>query len=155
MLKSTEAFSAAISRLEVLFPRTHLAIVSDYPFSGSGLAVSEMVYSSYLFMVQVPFTAQAHNLFLQVARRAARVDWICWFAFGAFGHGANTCRTRHRIASPQREIERMIALLVAATVGSLVTLAVNGMLDADIYSGYLVSLVFVPVLGGLGTLPRP
>lgn len=129
-----------------------LAIVSDYPFSGSGLAVSEMVYSSYLFMVQVPFTAQAHNLFLQVAVEQGLPGLIGYVGLLL----ASLWALRQYMSySPSYSIATAgnranDYLLAAATVGSLVTLAVNGMLDADIYSGYLVSLVFVPAGVGWG-----
>jgi tetratricopeptide (TPR) repeat protein len=47
--------------------RNSLDLVSDYPFSGLGLASFEMPYSSYVFLLHVGFqTYGAHNLLLDV-----------------------------------------------------------------------------------------
>jgi hypothetical protein len=46
--------------------RNSLHLVSDYPFSGLGLASFEMPYSSYALLLHVGFLSHAHNLLLDV-----------------------------------------------------------------------------------------
>jgi O-antigen ligase len=46
--------------------RNSLALASDYPLSGLGLANFEMAYSSYVMMLHVSFLKHAHNLLLDV-----------------------------------------------------------------------------------------
>ncbi len=56
----------AISRIG--FWRDSLALIGDYPFTGSGLGSTEMVYSSYALLLHVGFIDQhVHNLLLQIA----------------------------------------------------------------------------------------
>jgi tetratricopeptide (TPR) repeat protein len=124
-----------------------LAIIADYPFTGSGLGVSEMVYSTYLFMVQVPFLAQAHNLFLQLAVEQGIPGLLGYVGLLV----ATLWAMQHTLARTDsheamwEENASTLYVLAAATVGSLVALIVNGMLDADIYGSLLVALVFVPI----------
>jgi hypothetical protein len=47
--------------------RDMLPLIADYPFTGSGLGSTMMVYSSYVLMLHVGFLAHAHHLFLQIA----------------------------------------------------------------------------------------
>ena len=55
-----------ISRMN--FWRDSLAIIGDYPFTGSGLGSTEMVYSSYVRLLHVRFIERnVHNLPLQIA----------------------------------------------------------------------------------------
>jgi O-antigen ligase len=55
-----------ISRIN--FWRDSLIIIGDYPFTGSGLGSTEMVYSSYVRLLHVGFIEQhVHNLLLQIA----------------------------------------------------------------------------------------
>ncbi len=50
------------------FWRESLTMVGDYPFTGSGLGSTEMVYSSYVRLLHVGFIDQhVHNLLLQIA----------------------------------------------------------------------------------------
>lgn len=125
--------------------RDFLSIVRDYPFTGSGLGVSEMVYSSYLFMVQVPFQAQAHNLFLQIAVEQGIPGLVGYVglllaSFWALYHVLSNANIEYASG-------RVLYLLAAGTLGSLITLNSNGLLDADIYSSRLVPLFFLPIGG--------
>lgn len=43
-----------------------LLLVQDYWLTGSGLNGTEMIYSSYIFLLHVPFLYHAHNLYLQI-----------------------------------------------------------------------------------------
>lgn len=50
------------------FWRNSLIIIGDYPFTGSGLGSTVMVYSSYVLLLHVGFIDQhVHNLLLQIA----------------------------------------------------------------------------------------
>jgi hypothetical protein len=125
-----------------------LAIVADYSFTGSGLGVSEMVYSSYLFIVQVPFLAQAHNLYIQLAVEQGVPGLIGFVGLLS----ASLWALQHTLSAAytQGESEPNAYLMATTIVGSLLALIVNGMLDADIYSGQLVSLIFVPIATAWG-----
>jgi tetratricopeptide (TPR) repeat protein len=115
----------------------YLAVVQDYLFTGSGLGVSAMVYSTYLFLVHVPFTSQAHNLFIQLAVEQG-IPGLVAFAGLLIAAG-------WALRLPLRDGEQGLRLSSAVALGALVTLAINGLLDADIYDTHLAALLLTPI----------
>ena len=64
-LGSTQVGNSAIGRATLW--RDGLGLISDYPFTGSGLRSTMMVYSTYGLMIHVGFILHMHNLFVQIA----------------------------------------------------------------------------------------
>lgn len=117
-------------------------VITDYRFTGSGLLNSSMVYSTYLFLLHVPFLYQAHNLYLELAVEQGIPGlvgyvglWVAslWAAWLAHNDGL----TRWQPSA-------------AMVCGALVALAVNGLFDAELYISPLAMLLFVPSAAGAG-----
>ena len=64
-LGSTQVGNSAIGRATLW--RDGLGLIGDYPFTGSGLRSTMMVYSTYGLLIHVGFILHMHNLFVQIA----------------------------------------------------------------------------------------
>jgi hypothetical protein len=117
-------------------------IIADYPLTGSGLGVSAMVYSSYLFLVQVPFLTQAHNLYLQLAVEQGIPGLIA--LVGVIGGTLWGLRRTLSSSAATASSGSPLYLLAVATSGAVTAIMVNGLLDGDLYSGPFVIFLFVP-----------
>jgi tetratricopeptide (TPR) repeat protein len=96
-----------------------------------------MVYSAYLFLVHVPFTSQAHNLFIQLAVEQGIPGLV---AFAGL-----LIATGWALRLTLRDSDRGLRLSSAVALGALVTLLINGLLDADIYDTHLAALLLTPI----------
>ena len=65
ILGTTSVGTSAVNRATLW--RDGLGLVSDYPFTGSGLRSTMMVYSTYELLMHVGFILHMHNLFVQIA----------------------------------------------------------------------------------------
>ncbi|MCB0070472.1 MAG: O-antigen ligase family protein [Caldilineaceae bacterium] len=113
-----------------------LPIIADYRFSGSGLGNAAMVFSTYLFLVHVPYVHHVHNLYLQIAMEQGVPAVVA--LLGMFGSALWALRRPWRSS-------RDLHLLAAAVFVALVSLLAGGLLDAELYAGRLVFLLFVPM----------
>ncbi|MEZ4559118.1 MAG: O-antigen ligase family protein [Caldilineaceae bacterium] len=111
-------------------------IIADYRFSGSGLGNAAMVFSTYLFLVHVPYVHHVHNLYLQVAMEQGVPAVVA--LLGMFGSALWALRRPWRSS-------RELRLPAAAVFVALVSLLAGGLLDAELYAGRLVFLLFVPM----------
>jgi O-antigen ligase len=127
---------SALSRLELWRNTRHL--IADYRFTGSGLGSSTMVYSTYVYLLHVPFLEHAHNLYLQIAVEQGVPGLICFLALAVTVTQA-LFRTDHRPTPPD------LRLAYPATVAALATLFVYGLQDAEIYAQGVLPLLFAPL----------
>ena len=111
-------------------------IIADYRFSGSGLGNAAMVFSTYLFLVHVPYVHHVHNLYLQVAMEQGVPALVALLGM--------TGSALWALLRPLR-MSRDLHLLAAAVLVALVSLLAGGLLDAELYAGRLVFLLFVPM----------
>jgi O-antigen ligase len=114
-----------------------LALIQDYPFTGSGLGSTAMVFSSYVFLLHVPFQNQAHNLFLQIANEQGVPGLLAFLGMG-IASGWSLLQARRSRSAPVRQ---------AATVTSAALIAslVYGMFDSEVYTSGLVPILFIPL----------
>ena len=135
-------------QLEALLPAgstpvTHLrlwqdsmSLVRDYRYTGSGLGVSAMVYSTYYFLVHVPYLQHAHNLFIQIGVEQGALGMIGFIGLvstasvvlGQSFYGSTTTRG-----------------VAAIGTASLVAMIVHGLTDATLYAGPLALITFLPI----------
>jgi O-antigen ligase len=121
------------------YPRTELYnqvwhLIQDYPFTGSGLGVFPMVYSTYALLINVPFLPHAHNLFLQIwiEQGILGITAFAWLVVGFFFWA---WRRRN-------ELNWMGVGGVAAAA----TMLLHGLVDAPLaYSNWTLPLLFVPM----------
>jgi putative inorganic carbon (HCO3(-)) transporter len=125
---------SAIGRAQLW--RDSLGLIGDYPFTGSGLGATSMVYSSYVLLIHVPFAYHMHNLFLQIAVEQGVPGLVAFLGLvGVAGW---------KLIRAYRGDGSSGALRLAATT-AFVTLLVNGMVDAGVYGSRLVLIGFLPL----------
>lgn len=110
--------------------RNSLHLVSDYPFSGLGLASFEMPYSSYALLLHVGFLSHAHNLLLDV-----------WLQQGLLGLAAIAWLFVAAALRNQPE-----SYLWKPALASLAVILLHGLVDNAFYGydGIGILLLFVP-----------
>lgn len=128
--------------------RDMLPLIADYPFTGSGLGSTMMVYSSYVMMLHVGFLAHAHHLFLQIAveqglpAMAAFGVMIGTAAWGALRSAGQPVRSA---GQPVRSVGRHRPFPAPAAMAAITALLVHGMVDSDPYVSRLAPVIFLPI----------
>ena len=116
--------------------RDSFQLARDYAFTGIGLSHFEMVYSSYLLLVHVPFLYYAHNLFLDI-----------WLGQGLLGllafMGWVFTAMRNQVSLRNLVSHRW----AAAALASLGVVLIHGLFDDPFYGygAYLLPLLFIPL----------
>jgi tetratricopeptide (TPR) repeat protein len=127
--------ATAISRLK--FWRDSLSLIGDYPFTGSGLGSTEMVYSSYVLLLHVGFIDRnVHNLFLQIAVEQGLPGLAAFLGLLGLALGELVRWYRRR--------DGVGALRWAATA-AVIALLVQGLGEAGNYNGPPVLIGFLPL----------
>lgn len=116
--------------------RDMIRLAADYRFTGSGLGMTAMVASSYLFLLHVPLYYHAHNLYIQIALEQG--------VFGVVGFGGMALATLGMAQTVAAASDRSRRVLGGCALAALVTLLVHGLLDAELYAGALLPLLFLP-----------
>lgn len=133
--------SSSISRLEVY--RSSLHLIQDYTFTGSGLGVFPMVFSTYALMIDVPYLTHSHDMFLQV-----------WIEQGLLGIVAFLWLTLAFYFWVWRRRDQMNWIAVAGLF-SMTALLIHGFVDVLFYSSRFLPLMFLPMgLAVAGLRPR-
>lgn len=114
-----------------------LALVRDYRFTGSGLGATAMVYSTYVFLVHVPFLYHAHNLFLQIALEQGLPGLVAFVGM--------TLPVLTSLPSIYRQLGSYSRPFCLATLTALVALGSYGLLDSELYATNTVSIIFAPL----------
>ncbi|MGQ9841722.1 MAG: O-antigen ligase family protein, partial [Anaerolineae bacterium] len=135
------ADNSVLSRAQLW--RDGLALIGDYPFTGSGAGSTMMVYSTYAMLLHVGYISHAHNLFLQMALEQGVPGLAAFLALWALAWAGLAKRS-----NGEEDGWR------AATAAALTALVVHGTVDAGLYTAYLAPVLFVPVGLGLGFLGR-
>ena len=114
-----------------------LTLLADYPFTGSGLAAPKMVLATYVYINHVASQPHVHNLYLQAG---AEQGWLGLFAIA----GMVVMALALALESLQSRNTELLGLRLAS-LASIVTLAIYGLLDAEIYAYATAPLAFVPI----------
>ncbi len=109
--------------------RDMLALVRDYPLTGSGLGSTLMVDTSYVRLLHVGFIYHAHNLYLQTAIEQGLPGLVSLLAILA-------------LAAYRLLLWSEPGVLALGALAALVALGVNGLVDAGLYASRLAPLVF-------------
>jgi O-antigen ligase len=116
-----------------------LALLGDYPLTGSGPGTTALVYASYVLLTQVPYYEHLHNLYLQIALDQGLLGLLAWLLLAA---GA-----LRGLAGAARGSAELRWVAYAALV-PLVGLLFHGLVDAELWVSPLAPLLFLPL--GLG-----
>jgi hypothetical protein len=134
---------SAIGRAQLW--RDSLALIGGYPFTGSGLRATAMVYSSYVLLIHVPFAYHMHNLFLQIAVEQGLPGLVAFLGLvGVAGW---------RLIRAHRGDGSNGTLRLAATT-AFVALLAHGMVEAGVYSSRLVLIGFLPLAFAMALVRR-
>lgn len=106
-----------------------IALISSYPFTGSGLASFYWVHSTYGLLIHVPFIQHAHNTFIQV-----------WFEQGILGalavlwaSGVVFSKTWHALDKSENLLHEPTGLWGWAGLFMLAGNAAQGLVDVTMY----------------------
>ena len=113
-----------------------LPLIQDYPFTGSGLGSTTMVYSSYVFLLHIPFLSHAHNLFLQIALEQGIPGLIAFIAMTLFAILG--------LIDVYRHSSKLIRVYTVATFAALMALFWHGIMEAGLYAHILRPIMFLP-----------
>jgi O-antigen ligase len=108
-------------------------LIEDYVFTGSGLGMFGMVYSSYVRLIWVHYLAHAHNFFLQV-----------WIEQGVFGFVALVWIVAAFYVWAWRLRKQLTWLGWGALAAGSVML-LHGLVDNPLYSFRILPLLFAPL----------
>jgi hypothetical protein len=124
-----------------------LPLVQAYWFTGSGLHSTAMVFSSYVYLLHVPYLAHGHNLYLQLALEQGAPALLAFVMLTSGILWRSHCRLVQQKPDQPGPVARRIA--TGATTALIAWLA-HGWFDAELYVSHLVSISFLP-LGLLAT----
>lgn len=134
-LLSTGLGEAVISRLQLW--HTVMPLIQDYQFTGSGLGSTAMVYSTYIYLVHVPFHPHVHNLFLQIAIEQGLPGLIGFL-------GIMSAILVGLLQNYRRAPTSLRPFYLSAWVSNVVLL-VYGLFDAELYASPGTALMFAPL----------
>ena len=134
VLGTVPAGGSAVSRATLW--RDGLDLVRDYPFTGSGLRSTMMVYSTYGMLIHVGYISHMHNLVLQIAVEQGVVASLAFVGLLAVAAASVLAATR-----PGRRTWRFGLAAGAA----LAALAVHGIVDAGMYVSLMLPVLFLPI----------
>lgn len=116
--------------------REAVNLIGDYRFTGAGLHATQMVLSTYVYILHVGFINHVHNLFLEIAVEQGAMGLVAYL-FLVGGAGWSLVQAfRHRTA-PRG--------LLGAIAAAVVTVQVHGLVDAGLYVSRLAPLLFLPL----------
>lgn len=143
LLGAIPAGNTWVTRVELY--RRALGLVQDYYFTGGGLGVFPMVYSTYALMIDVPFLTHAHNLFLEI--------WLEQGLLGVVAFGWLVVEFYLWLSSHADAL----TWLGWAGVAAASVMLLHATVDVLLYSSRALPLMFVPMgfaLGGTVQMPR-
>ena len=123
--------------------RETLPLIQDYWFTGSGLASTTMVYSTYVFLLHVPFLQHAHNLYLQIAVEQGIPGLIAFLGITSAALGGLM------LILVKDWVHGAASIFVVATTASCIALLIHGLFDAELYVSVLAFMIFVPFASAL------
>jgi hypothetical protein len=124
---------SALSRIALW--RDSAPLIADYYFTGSGLGTAVMVYSTYAYLLHVPYLYHAHNLYLQVALEQGVPALLAWLGLitAVVLYAAGGLHIANRAGR---------ALLIGG-FAALTALLVHSLFEAELYYSVLGGLVFL------------
>jgi O-antigen ligase len=119
-----------VSRLELYNQVWQL--IQDFFWTGAGLETFSPMYSTYLLLIDVPFLAHSHNLFLQI-----------WFEQGILGFLAFVWVLGAFFIWVLQRRKRMNHIAMAG-LAAVTMLLLHGLVDVPLYFSRVIPLMFVP-----------
>jgi len=116
--------------------RNALVLLQDYPFTGSGLGATGLVYSTYILLHSVIYHPQVHNLFLQIALEQGLLGLLAFIGMAATAFYA--------LLDSWRKGARSEDSLRCAAFLALAAMLIHGLLDSELYASWLAPLLFLP-----------
>lgn len=117
--------------------RDTVPLIRDYWYTGSGLGNTGMVYSTYIFLLHTVYIQHAHNLFLQIAVEQGMPGLVFFLALVGL-----TIQRLIMIDRGRQPSTRMV--FATAATGSLATLLIYGLQDAELYAAPVLPVLFLP-----------
>lgn len=109
-----------------------LQLIQDYFWTGAGLDTFSPMYSTYLLLIDVPFLAHTHNLFLQI-----------WFEQGILGLVAFLWLLGAFYVWVLQRRRRMNWIALAG-IAAVTMMLLHGLVDVPLYFSRVIPLMFIP-----------
>ena len=116
-----------------------LVMIQDYPFSGSGLASTAMIFSSYIYPLHVPMVEHVHNLYLQIAIEQGVAGLLAFLSMTVVAW----CSVIFRMPLRPQDNGAHLAWS-AVSIAALTSMLCHGLLDSGLYASHLVPILFLP-----------
>ena len=136
------ADNTAVSRLAVF--RQAWGLVQDYYFTGGGLGMFAMVFSTYALLIDVPFLTHAHNLFLEIWIEQGLLGFIvfAWLIVEFYVWVLNSRQTT-------------VSWLAWGGIAATTVMLLHGFVDVLLYSSRALPVLFVPMGLALASRQSP
>lgn len=120
-----------------------LLLWQDYWWTGSGLGATTMIYSSYIYLLHVPFMPHAHNLLLQIGIEQGIVGMTAFIGLGvtALWGGLRAVSNRSEAAA------------AAAGSAALIGMMAHGAVEAGLYAHDMGFVLFIPLAFLVALIP--
>lgn len=116
--------------------RESLALTAEYYFTGSGLGMTAMIYSTYTISMHTPYWHHAHNLYLQVALEQGTPGLLAFLGM--------MCALMGMLIAVYRKSGPSTRCFCLAAATALLAALGYGLLDAELYADQIVVLLFMP-----------
>ena len=116
--------------------RQMLGLAADYRFTGSGLGMTALVASSYLFLLHVPLFHHAHNTLIQIVLEQG--------VAGGVGFGGMAVAAAGMACALAGRADRTLRVLGACGLAAVVIAVAHGLLDSELYASAWVPVFFLP-----------
>jgi tetratricopeptide (TPR) repeat protein len=114
-----------------------LALVEDFLFTGSGLGSTGMVYSTYVYLLHVPYYYYADNLFIQLTLEQGVPGLITFLGMEM----AAIIGILQVYQQARPSVRRFCMFTLISLVGAIA----YGLLDGDLYAAWSVPILFLPL----------
>lgn len=139
-LLSHSAMGAAFQERTALW-RESVAIGRDYYFTGSGLGMTAMVYSTYVLAVRVPYWYHAHQLYLQISLEQGIPGLVAFLGM--------ILPMLSILVITYRASTLYARCFCLSAITALLAVVTYGFLDAELYATSMVVVLFAPLGFGL------
>jgi putative inorganic carbon (HCO3(-)) transporter len=123
--------------------RWGLDLITDYPFTGSGLGSTMLVHATYVRILHVGFISHMHNLLIQIAVEQGIPGLIAFTALVVLAVVSLARAYRAGAVTP----------LFAGATAALAAMLIHGAVDAGVYASLAVPVSFLPIGFALGLAP--
>ena len=140
---ATSLPGAATAASRVMLYQNTLDLITDFPFTGGGLAAFPGLYSQYILGIPSPFFFYSHNLFLDVALEQGPLGLLALVAIFLLSSWCLWTSSRHLTGGPGEQGAGDLDVLRWATLAGLLVVLLHGFADDALYGSRGTPLLWI------------